>query len=76
MDGLNNQKKSSYCTIKSFQGNSRFVSRINSMGLTIGTEIEVIQNSRSNPLLLFARDTMIAISKKEAKNIMVELSNI
>jgi ferrous iron transport protein A len=72
MDSLSRQKENKRYEVKKLQGSARFISRITSIGLTIGTTVEVVQNRKGNPLLLFARDTMIAISKKETENILVE----
>lgn len=72
MNRLSEQKMKSECVIKSIEGTERFIGRAVSMGFTENTRLEVIQNSAGNPMLVYARDTMIAISKKEAKNIVVE----
>ena len=50
-----------------------FQSRITSIGLTIGSRIEVIQNPKKQPVLLYNRDTMVALNKNEAEKIMVEV---
>ena len=48
-------------------GDSHFQSRITSIGLTIGSRIEVIQNPKKQPVLLYNRDTMVALNKNEAE---------
>jgi ferrous iron transport protein A len=60
------------CKIIDLEGSNKFISKITAMGLTNGTIIEVIQNNKKFPVLLFARDTMIAVSKEEAKKIFVK----
>lgn len=72
MDSLSQQKEDKSYVVKKLNGTPRFISRITSIGLSIGTVVEVVQNKRKSPLLIYARDTMIAISKKEAANIFVE----
>lgn len=59
--------------IVSVHGDNRFLSRITSMGLTIGSAIEVIQNENKRPILVHARDTMIAINRKECEKILLEV---
>lgn len=54
-------------------GNRRFLSRITSVGLTIGCQIEMIRNEKKYPLLLYSRDSMIALNRNESANIMVEV---
>lgn len=60
-------------TIAAITGGSHFQSRITSIGLTIGSRIEVIQNQKKQPVLLYNRDTMVAINKNESEKIMVEV---
>ncbi|HCW53949.1 MAG TPA: ferrous iron transport protein A [Clostridium sp.] len=58
--------------VAEIRGDERFISRITSIGMTIGNEFNVIKNKASYPILLFSRDTMLAISQKEAEKIIVE----
>lgn len=57
--------------IDTIEGGERFVSRVTAMGLTEKTRITVIQNGGKAPVLLFTRDTAVAIRKREAKNIVI-----
>ena len=61
-------------TVKGLSGDSRFLSRITSVGLTVGGVLRVVRNAKRMPVLVYARDTMLAIDKKEATNIQVEVS--
>lgn len=53
-------------------GDERFLSRVTSIGFIIGCPITVIQNNEKQPLLVYGRDTVIALSRKEGKQILVE----
>ena len=53
-------------------GDTRFLSRVTSIGLTPGCKVRIIKNDKNRPLLVFSRDTMIALNKKESENIKVE----
>ncbi len=59
--------------IKDISGERRYLSRITSIGLNMGCEIEMLQNVKSRPLLVFGRDTMIALNRSESKHILVEV---
>lgn len=59
--------------ITAIQGNAHFQSRITSIGLTVGSQIEVIQNPQKQSILIYGRDTMLAINKMESDKIMVEV---
>ena len=41
------------------------------MGLLCGSTIDVCQNNHKQPVLIFTRDTLVAIGRKESKKIMV-----
>ena len=61
---------SRYCILE-IKEESRLVNRLASMGLLCGSMIEICQNHKKQPVLLFARDTLIAIGREESKKIMV-----
>lgn len=50
---------------------NRLVNRLSSMGLLCGSTVEVCQNYKKQPILLFTRDTLVAIGREEGKKIMV-----
>lgn len=52
-------------------GDARFISRITSIGLTVGCPIEVLQNERKQPMLVYGRDTMVAINREECEKIKI-----
>lgn len=62
-------------TVKDVKGDARFISRITSIGLTTGAMLKVVRNAKRLPLLIYSRDTMLAINKREANNIYVEVND-
>ena len=60
--------------IVSISGTDRFVSRVTAIGLTEGCRIEMVQNARKRPLLVFERDSVVAIDRADCENIEVEVS--
>jgi len=73
MENLETLKKGNLGKVLSISGNSRFLSRISSIGITIGSTVEVIQNEKKYPVLIYQRDTLIALNREESKKIMVEV---
>ena len=61
--------------VKDVKGDARFISRITSFGLTTGAMLKVVRNVKRLPLLIYSRDTMLAINKREANNIHVEVND-
>lgn len=58
--------------IAAIDGDRRYLTRITSIGLNVGCEIEMLQNIRSRPLLVYGRDTMVALNRDESERILVE----
>lgn len=50
---------------------AHFNRRTTSIGLIAGTEIRVVRNQKKMPILVFARDTLIAINRKDSERIEV-----
>ncbi len=58
--------------IKNVNGDYRLVSRVTSIGLTEGSKIEVMRNEKKQPILIYSRDSLIAINRKDCNGIEVE----
>lgn len=58
--------------VRQLQGGNEFASRLAAMGLSIGSEFEVLQNRGHGPVLVRVRGTRIAFGRGEALKIVVE----
>lgn len=58
-------------TIREIKDEARLVKRLSSMGLVRGSVLEVCQNLKKQPVLVFARDTLVAIGREESKKILL-----
>lgn len=58
-------------TIRAIKDEPRLVNRLSSMGLVRGSALEVRQNLKKQPVLVFARDTLVAIGREESKKILL-----
>ena len=72
MKKLSELKKDAEGVITAVNGDPRFISRITSIGLTPGCPVTVIKNEKNRPLLVYSRDTMIALNRAECGQIEVE----
>lgn len=72
MKKLSELKKDENGIIASINGDARFVSRITSIGLTPGCRISIIKNEKRRPILVYSRDTMIALNRNECDGIEVK----
>lgn len=67
------QMKQGCCAVvRQLGGGKEFASRLASMGVAIGTRLEVMQNRGRGPLLVLVRDSRVALGRGEAMKIMVE----
>ncbi|MCR5768294.1 MAG: ferrous iron transport protein A [Lachnospiraceae bacterium] len=72
MKKLSELEKDAEGVISAVNGDARFVSRITSIGLTPGCTVTVIKNEKNRPLLIYSRDTMIALNRSECDQVEVE----
>lgn len=56
-------------TVREIKDEARLINRLSSMGLLCGSSLEVCQNRPKQPVLVFARDTLVAIGREESKKI-------
>lgn len=61
------------CTVSSLNGDKRLLSRITSIGITEGCELTVLQNKRKRPILVYARNSMLALDREDCQSIEVEV---
>ncbi len=76
MKRLSELGKDAEGVIASVNGDARFISRITSIGLTPGCTVMVVKNEKNRPLLVYSRDTMIALNRAECDLIEVEGGSI
>lgn len=68
---LSETKPGKQYAVEEIKDEARLTNRLSSMGLLCGSKIMVCQNNNKQPVLLFARDTLIAIGREESKKILV-----
>jgi ferrous iron transport protein A len=72
MDTLDNCPEGSTCIVKKLIGHDR--NRLAELGLSIGTEIKIINCSGCNgPIVLEVRGYNLAIRKEQAEDVIIQL---
>jgi ferrous iron transport protein A len=71
---LNEMRENTGGNIEKIEGDSRFISRIVSIGLTPGSTFSLLKNDGRSPLLVFCRDTVIAVNRKESSQILAKVN--
>jgi len=70
---LTDTRAESFCEVTGIGGDAHFMKRITSIGITPGTELETVKNDRKKPVLIYTRETLIALNRADAERIEVEL---
>lgn len=68
---LDKAKTNTIATIKSMHGDKGFISRASGRGLTPGAKLTIIQNFQLGPIIVYLRDSQVALGRSEAKKIIV-----
>jgi ferrous iron transport protein A len=58
--------------VRNLTGGQRFISRASAMGFTPDTPVTMMQNLGRGPVLVYLRDTQVALGRGEAAKIQVE----
>ena len=59
--------------IAAIAGDPHFISRITSIGVTESTSFQTVKNDRKMPVLIYLRETLIALNRKDAERIEVSV---
>ena len=77
MQKLSELKAGTLVRICAIGGNAHFQSRIASVGLTPGCTVEIVQNRKKNrkkrPMLLYVRNTLLAVNQQDCSLIEAEV---
>jgi ferrous iron transport protein A len=58
--------------IRGLTGGQHFVSRASAMGFTPDTPVTMVQNFGRGPVLVYLRDTQVALGRREAARVQIE----
>ncbi|MBQ8995994.1 MAG: ferrous iron transport protein A [Oscillospiraceae bacterium] len=60
--------------ITAIGGDPHFISRITSIGITESTPFQTVKNDKKMPVLVYLRETLIALNRKDAERIEVTVN--
>jgi len=58
--------------VRRLGGGRELATRLAALGLSIGSQVKILQNRAHGPLLVLVRDTRIALGRGQALKILVE----
>ena len=68
---LTETKPDQHGMIREISGDAHFASRVTAIGVTEGTPFQTVRNDRRMPVLLYLRETLIALNREDAERIEV-----
>jgi ferrous iron transport protein A len=72
MSSLSSLEGGKTAIVCGLNGGQRFVSRASAMGFTPDTPVTMVQNFGRGPVLVYLRDTQVALGRGEAAKIQME----
>ena len=69
---LTETRPDQYGVISRISGDAHFMNRITAIGVTEGTAFQTVRNDRKMPVLVYLRETLIAVIRMDAERIEVE----
>jgi ferrous iron transport protein A len=69
---LSDTAADSFSAVKRIGGDAHFMKRITSIGITEGSRLQTVKNDPKMPLLIYTRETLIALSRADAMKVEVE----
>ena len=69
---LTETKPDMHSIIRKIGGDDHFVNRVTAIGITEGASFQTVRNDRGMPVLLYLRETLIAVNRQDAEKIEVE----
>ena len=69
---LSETKADMHGVIRHINGDNHLINRITSIGLTEGTAFQTVRNDKKMPVLVYLRETLIALNREDAEKIEVE----
>ncbi len=58
--------------VRSIEGDSHLMNRITAIGITEGAALWTVKNDPKMPVLIYLRETLIALNRNDAERISVE----
>ena len=71
---LDQGKPAFHGRVSRIAGDAHLISRLTSIGITENVPFQTVRNNKRMPVLIYLRETLIALNRDDAKKIEVEQS--
>lgn len=68
---MSEMRENSHGTVLKLGGEERFLNRVTSIGLTEGASFQIVRNDRKMPVLVYVRETLLALNRADCEKIEV-----
>ncbi len=72
---LSELKAGTSAKVVSLGTDERFANRITSIGMSEGVTFTVVKNDKKMPVLIYVRETLLAMNKKDCERIEAEVNS-
>lgn len=59
--------------VSQIKGDTRFRNKMIAIGLINGSKFEILKNEKNHPVLIYSRDTVLALNREDSRNIITEV---
>lgn len=70
---LTEMKQDMHGIVKRLNGDDHFLKRVTSIGMTENVPFQIVRNDAKMPVLLYVRETLLALNRKDCERIEAEV---
>jgi len=70
---LTEMKQDMHGIVKELNGDDHFLKKVTSIGLTENVTFQIVRNDPKMPVLLYVRETLLALNRKDCERIEAEV---
>ncbi len=71
---LAEMQENTHGTVRSLGRDERFLKRITAIGMTEGAVFQVVKNDKKMPVLVYVRETLLALNRRDCE--MIEVTEV
>ena len=69
---LSELRADKHSVVRALEDDAHFLGRITSIGLTEGTPFQMVRNDKKMPVLIYVKETLLALNRADCDRIEIE----